>query len=275
MDSKQLHRKFYSRYDLANWFDDKGELVKADDAHYVHCGTQEDFNKDLLDKHIQDFYMEDKVYLIIGSGNSSLCSKSNLLGGIERFIGKKQIGLMDQELKKLIFISHIGVFKKGVVIDHPKNRKRQAGSILNVAFHANKMDRSTQRVADMIREPLDFLSKKLSNDYNGNMEHLWIDIELIERDKPWSFRFQKRVTLSGFGLPGKEFKYNVGHYSVKPDFEKLQSTTDDSMIAYILLLLFNSTEILFSRKKTLGDFDTDRFRSDFTNACKELGFEIA
>ena len=274
MDSKQIHRKFYSNYDLANWLDKNGELVKSNDVHYQHCGTKENFKKDLLNKNIQEFYTEDKVYLIIGSGNSSLLLKSDLLDEIEKFIGKKEIGLMDKELKKLIFINHVGVFKKGKVIDYPKNRKRKDGTILKVGFHTNRVDISTKRVANIVREAFNYLSEKMSNDYNGNMKHLWIDLELIESDKSWSFRFQKRVTLSGFGLPGKDFKYNVGHYSVKPDFEKLKSIKEESIMEYILTLIYDSTEILSSKKKTLGDFDTERFRSDFTKSCKELGCKI-
>lgn len=274
MDSKQIHRKFFSCYDLANWLNEKGELVKSSDAHYQHCGTKEGFKKDFLKANIQDFYSENEVYLIIGSGNSSLKLKSDLVGEIEKFIGKKEIGLMDKELKKLMFISHIGAFKKGEVIDYPKSRKRKDGTTLNVGFHANMVDMSTKRLADILREPFDHLSENMSNDYYGNMEHLWIDLELIESHRSWSFRFQKRVTLSGFGLPGKDFKYNVGHYSVKPDFEKLKSLADESIMEYVLTLIYDSTEILFSKKRTLGDFDTERFRSDFTKACKELGCVI-
>ena len=274
MDSKQIHRKFYKNYDLANWQDENGELVKSNDAHYQHCGTKEGFKKELLNKNLQEFFTEDEVYLIIRSGNSSLLSKSDLLDEIEKFIGKKEIGLMDKELKKLMFISHIGAFKKGKVIDYPKNREREDGTILNVDFQVNMMDMSTKNVADIVREPFDHLSKKMSNDYNGNMEHLWIDLELIQSDKSWSFRFQKRVTLSSFGLPGKDFKYNVGHYSVKPDFEKLKSLKEESIMEYVLTLIYESTEVLFSKKRTLGDFDTNRFRSDFIKACKELGWKI-
>lgn len=274
MNSKQIHRKFYNNYDLAKWLNENGELVKSNHALYQNYGIKEDFKKELLNKNLQDFFMDDDVYLIIGSGNSSLLSKSDILDEIEKSIGKKEIGLMDKEHKNLMFINHIGTSKKGKVIDYPKNRKRKDGTILNVDLHTNIVDLSTKRVADIVSESFDFLSKKMSNDYNGNMEHLWIDLELIEGYKSWSFRFQKRVTLSGFGLPGKDFKYNVGHYSVKPDFEKLKLSTENEVLDYILNLIFKSTEIFFSKKKALGDFDTNRFRSDFRKACKELGFEI-
>ena len=72
----------------------------------------------------------------------------------------------------------------------------------------------------------------------------------------------------------QSIKYNVGHFSVKPDFEKLKSMKEESIMEYILTLIYESTEILSGKNKTLGNFDTDRFRSDFIKACKELGCQI-
>lgn len=278
MNSKQLHRKFHSKYDLTKWFNESNELANEQDAKYYHCGIKDDFNRSLVDNTIQTYYSDDDVYLIIGSGNSSLFPKSEIVNEIEKFIGKKEIGLMDKDLKKLMFFSHIGVFKKGVVIDYPKSRIRKNGSLLKVGFHANMMDSKTKHVADIIHKPFEVLSEKLNNDYGGNMEHLWIDLELIESHladrKPHSFRFQKRVTLSGFGFPGKEYNYNVGHYSVAPDFERLKSLPEESICDYILRLVFLSTQVLVDKKKKLDDFKAEQFRKDFINVCKELGYSI-
>ncbi len=278
MNSKQLHSKFYSKYDLTKWFNESNELSKEQDVKYYHCGTKNDFNRSLVDNAIQTYYSDDNVYLIISTGNSSLFPKSEIVNEIEKFIGKKEIGLMDKDLKKLMFFSHIGVFKKGVVINYPKSRIRKNSSLLKVGFHANMMDSKTKHVTDIIDKPFEVLSEKLSNDYGGNMEHLWIDLELIERHladrMPHSFRFQKRVTLSGFGLPGKEYKYNVGHYSVAPDFEKLKSLPEELICDYILRLVYESTQVLVDKKKKLDDFKSEQFRKDFIAVCEELGYSI-
>ncbi|SRR5258707_2482189 len=152
---------------------------------------------------------------------------------------------------------------------------------MEVGLHANMCDLATKRIADGLHAPFKAISKDLSKDYGGTMEHLWIDFELIEahaeRRPPRSFRFQKRVGGSSpdklTGLPRRVHE-NVGHYSIRPDFEKLRRVPQDSVVGDILSLVYASTAVLIEKQKKLGGFDAPRFRSDFLTTCRQHGYEI-
>lgn len=91
---------------------------------------------------------------------------------------------------------------------------------MKVGFHANVCDQSTSYISRALYKPFKELAAILEADYGGIIEHLWIDIELIERErKALNFRFQKRVSgYSRLGLPAIPDNFNVGHYSVKTRF---------------------------------------------------------
>lgn len=278
MDSKQLYRKFYSKFDLAEWLDVKDGITDESGVNYHYCGTKEDFKKNFIKEELEKVFLEDEIYVIITSGNSSLVSKSEIIDRIEKFIGKKEIGIIDKEFSKLIFLNSYGTFKKGVVREYPNSRIKEKGTTLNAEFFANIYEASTERIARAVKEPFDKLGKKLSNDYGGNIEHLWISLELIEshlkEEKALPFRFQNRVTLSGFGLPGKKYCYNVVSYSVAPNFEKIKTLPEELICDYILGLVYESIQTLIDKQKKLGGFDAIKFRSDFIKVCKELGYSI-
>lgn len=111
------------------------------------------------------------------------------------------------------------------------------------------------------------------------MEHLWIDLELVESHarpdgKPrHSFRLQKRVSGRGrFGLPAIDDRMNVGHYSVRPNFAHLAALPVEQATQYVLSLIYESTEVLLAKQKRLGGFDAQMFREKFISACQQLGF---
>lgn len=150
---------------------------------------------------------------------------------------------------------------------------------MRVEINANMVDQSTSRVADALQPVLKALSEGLSADYGGVMENLWIDLELIESHarpdgKPrHTFRFQKRVSgRSHFGLPPAPDSINVGHFSVRPDFERIRSLTGDEAVAYALSLMYRGTEVLNAQSKRLGGFNAEQFRQRFLDACKSMGF---
>ena len=151
---------------------------------------------------------------------------------------------------------------------------------MKVGLHANMCDASTERIASALHEPLRAIARDLSKDYGGTIKHLWIDFELIEAHatgRPaWSFRFQKRVGGSSpdklTGLP-RDVHENVGHYSVRPDFQELRSIPQESVVSYVLTLIYQSTAVLLDKKK-LGGFDAAQFRSDFLASCRTHGYEI-
>ncbi|NYE59602.1 hypothetical protein FHW58_000754 [Duganella sp. 1224] len=125
------------------------------------------------------------------------------------------------------------------------------------------------------------MGNALEGDYGGAMEHLWIDLELIEY---WSkpdgtprhpFRFQKRVSgRSHFGLPPIDDKYNVGHYSVRPDFSLLTSLNSEEVVPYVLSLIYASTAGLADKKKRIGEFDLPRFQRHYREECSRLGYAL-
>ncbi len=274
MDSKQLHRKFYSKLGCVEWLDEKDELADVSRTHYYYCGIKEDFKKGFVKEVLEKYFIDDEVYIIITPGNSSLVSKSETPDIIEQFIGKKEIGIIDKEFSKVIFFNLFGTFEKGVFIEYPNSRIKEDGTTLDVGLHANIYESSTKRIARAVKDPFDKLEKKLSNDYGGNIEHLWISLELVESHlkdgKGFPFRFQKRVSLSG---PG-DYWYNVGSYSVVPDFEKLKTLPEEKICDYVLGLIYESTQILIDKQKRLEGFDAVKFRSDFIAVCDELGYSI-
>jgi hypothetical protein len=152
---------------------------------------------------------------------------------------------------------------------------------MKLGLHANRCDSSTWRVADALLDSFKELADDLSGDYGGTMEHLWIDVELVESDAelrpPWTFRFQKKVggstPCSLTGLPRPVYM-NVGHYSVRPDFEKLRSVPQEAVVTHVLGLIYASTSVLLEKQKKLGGFDAQRFRENFLIVCEIHGFKI-
>jgi hypothetical protein len=151
---------------------------------------------------------------------------------------------------------------------------------MEVKLNANICDLSTTQIAKLLHDVFDTIEKEVSRDYGGTMRHLWIDFELnqlhAERRAPFRFRFQKKVGGSIFrltGLPTPVYE-NVGHYSVRPNFDELLKLPLDSVSTYALCLIYQSTSILCDKKKKLGGFDAERFRVDFLSSCKEHGYEV-
>ena len=152
---------------------------------------------------------------------------------------------------------------------------------MEVGIHANMVDRNTSGIADSLRKIFNILSDKLSGDYSGIIEHLWIDFELIERHakpdgKPrFPFRFAKRVSgRSSFGLPQSPDYYNVGHFSVRPNFQYLISIPENKAIIYCLNLIYEELMILKTKEKKLGGFQSELFIRRFRDECKTLGYQI-
>ncbi|MEP6890614.1 MAG: hypothetical protein ABI955_07970 [Nitrospirota bacterium] len=151
---------------------------------------------------------------------------------------------------------------------------------MEVNLNANICDLATERIAKLLRDVFKRVEKGLSRDYGGTIRHLWIDFELsqfgTDRRPPFPFRFQKKVGGSIFrltGLPTPVYE-NVGHYSVRPNFDELLKLPLDSVPTYALGLIYLSTSVLVDKKKKLGGFDAERFRVDFLSYCKENGYDI-
>jgi hypothetical protein len=152
---------------------------------------------------------------------------------------------------------------------------------MELSINANMSDSDTKRIAEIVHDVFKTIEKDLSKDYGGAMRHLWIDFELIqshaERRPPIPFRFQKRVAGSAFkkltGLPTPLYE-NVGHYSVRPDFQELLRIPFEAVASYALGLIYASTSVLVEKQKKLGGFDAHKFRQDFLASCRERGYQI-
>jgi len=152
---------------------------------------------------------------------------------------------------------------------------------MKVGLHANMADTQTAEIGSLLRDVFDVLCEKLSGNYGGTIEHLWIDFELIEGlaktdGKPkYPFRFAKRVSgRSSFGLPPVPDSFNVGHFSVRPDFHRVLSISKEEIIPYCLNLIYKELEVLKTKEKKLGGFDSDLFRKKFVDECTRLGYKI-
>jgi len=152
---------------------------------------------------------------------------------------------------------------------------------MKVGLHANIVDFKTDKIADSLREVFNVLCERLSGDYGGTIEYLWIDFELVESHakpdgKPrYPFRFTKRVSgRSSYGLPPSPDYFNVGHFSVRPDFRHLLSISKEEIIPYCLNLIYKELEIVKSKEKKLGGFDSKLFINKFSEECKILGYKL-
>jgi hypothetical protein len=151
---------------------------------------------------------------------------------------------------------------------------------MNVEISAPKQDQGTAHIAELIRGPLEQLSKALSLNYGGEIEHLLIELELVPLDadhrKAWSFRYQKLVApprfLKGLNLPKR---HNVGHYSVRPDYFSLAEVPTERVVPYILGIIYESTAVLEQKRKQLPGFNAQQFRANFAASCDKLGYSIA
>ncbi len=273
MDSKQLFRFYNSKFDFSNWLDEKGQLAQSEnDIKWFNCGINEDFNPKIINEILKSFFIEDEVYLCISTNKSSLVQKSTVADEIGRILYKKELAIMDKSFTKIMFCSSDGMFKIGIIRNFPENRVRPYGEPLEVTFTANMTDSDyTSKIATIINKHIGNLENDLHKDYGGSMEHLWIDFQLIEDHKTYPFRFQKRVAIPTSFT--EFYSYNVGHYSVKPDFVKLQMlSSEEEICSYVFELLYKSTKILEEKQNKLEGFNVTAFRLDFLSACKKQGY---
>ena len=146
---------------------------------------------------------------------------------------------------------------------------------MNVQIAAPKFDQGTEHVAKLIRPHLDKLSQVLSGEYGGTMDHLWIDLELCpwedDARDPWPFRFQKRVTPPrDLRELGAKVHFNVGHFSVRPDYFELAHIPMTDVVCHLMRLIYDATRTLETRKQ-IGNFDVHAFRNKFADFIAEGG----
>jgi len=273
MDSKQLFKFYNSKFHLSNWFNEEGQLAQnEEDVKWFNCGVSKDYKSEVVSQKLNSFFSEDDVYLCISSNQSFLVQKSIVAAEIGKILHKKELAVMNKSFTKIMYCSSYGVFKIGIIRDFPKDRVKPSGELLKVSFTANMTDSDYgSKIAKVINKHISSLENELHKDYGGCMEHLWINFQLIESHKTYPFRFQKRVEIPDSFT--EFYSYNVGHYTVRPDFEKLQRlASEEEICSYAFELLYKSTQILEEKQKKLEGFNVKAFRLDFLSACKKLGY---
>ena len=152
---------------------------------------------------------------------------------------------------------------------------------MKVGFHANIVDDDTMALSNALAPVFKTLGRKLEGEYGGLIEHLWIDLELLEYlakadgSPRHPFRFQKRVSgRSHFGLPATPDHFNVGHFSVRPDFGLLTSLSVEGAIFHVLQRIYQESAVLLSKEKKLGGFDANLFRERLLIICQQLGYSL-
>jgi hypothetical protein len=142
-----------------------------------------------------------------------------------------------------------------------------------------KVDQGIEAQADQLHPHLDRLSRRLSRDYGGHLQHLWIDVELSpshtdDRPAPWPFSFRKRVSgahsARKFGLPALPDSMNVGHFSVRPDHAELAATDLQDVPAHVIRLIHRDAAVLERNSRRLGGFNALALRQDIVDYLKEI-----
>lgn len=145
---------------------------------------------------------------------------------------------------------------------------------MEVRIAVSAIDQGTEHIYWPIKQHLDTASRVLSGDYGAGLDHLWIDLDLspirTDHRPTWSFRFQRRVHSKPLvkGIP-IEPSYNVGHYSVCPDFFALARVPPEQLPSHVLSLIYDSTAVLESRQRSFPEFETHRFRQSFREYLDE------
>ena len=152
---------------------------------------------------------------------------------------------------------------------------------MEVGLYANMCDSETQEIMETVHPFFRALGKKLNGDYGGLMEHLWIDLELIQShckedgSARYPFRLQKRVSGRGhFGLPPQPDKLNVGHFSVRPDFETIHKLKGAKLLSHIAGLVYERLNTLDTKAKKLGGFNSALFKEKFLQACESENVKV-
>ncbi len=277
MNSKEIYKKHKEILKCYEWVWETEKTNNINGLKYYYCGIKSDFKTDSFKDHVDTHFPDENVYLVTTPYKSILTTKTEIVDEIQKFIGKRDLFIFDVNFKKVISVNTYGTFAKGVIVEFPKSRERKEGSKLDFKIYSNIVEESTEKVAKIIRKPSKILEKKLSKDYGGNMESLWISIELvksyIEKGKTYKFRFQKRVNEDYSG--GKDYYYNVGKYSVIPDFRKLEELPNELICDYIFGLIYDFTKILVEKSKKLNGFNARKFSSDFLKYCNEMGYLLS
>lgn len=268
MESKEIYRLFNKLHTFSrvqDIFNDK----KYTDTHihneYDYLGEGDTFQKDNFEEMLIEFFGNVPLYVSININKSYLAMPTELTPLILPYVGKKEIQIMNQEMTKIVIFNGFGSFAKGHLIHYPKSREREQGTPLQVKFYDNISENKYKKVSYALDDILPKIKQALNQDYGGTMEHLWINLLLVEHYKPFKFRFQKRVNDG-------DFYYNVGHYTAVPDFTILDTLNDENEIRqYALSVFYHSMQILEKKSKQLGGFNAKKFRQDFKNACQEFG----
>jgi hypothetical protein len=147
---------------------------------------------------------------------------------------------------------------------------------VNVKIGVAQWDQGIEHLQNIVQPRLAELSLDLTGNYGGLMDHLWISLELApshaDGRPPWPFRFQKKVVPSRDARAlGATPSHNVGHYSVRPDHAELATIHLENVACYLMRVVYESTAVLATQRRKVGDFDAEQFRARFRTFLEQQG----
>lgn len=145
-------------------------------------------------------------------------------------------------------------------------------------IHVAGVDQGVEQQADVLQPHLERLGRHLSQDYGGEMQHLWIQIQICpgdaDRGPPLPFRLQRRVSgrqsARRLGLPAGPDTHQVGSFAVRPDPVAFAATELDELPAYVIRVLHQAAVVLEEKSAQLGGFDAPRFRKDILRYLEQM-----
>lgn len=170
MNSDDILKKCNTLHKYAEWITEE---------EWTENNTKEKYETERVITEINSFFEDEDIY-ISTSEMSSKTTKKDAVQQVSELVCKRNVRLANHDFNKIMEFTRHGVFRKGISLERIKSRQRPLGQPLEVSLHANICDYSTKKVADALRNPFDIIGKELSKDYGGIMEHLWIDLELVE-----------------------------------------------------------------------------------------------
>jgi hypothetical protein len=107
MDSRLIYKTSQHLQSQVSW-------EKVSESEWIYCGTLGEVKYDIVESHLNIFFKTEKAYVSITRKDSFDINKATLFESIKDIIGSKDFFIWNEDFKKVIEFSKIGVFRKGL-----------------------------------------------------------------------------------------------------------------------------------------------------------------